>query len=122
MERFTGDDPGALARSLGAFELAGSVHRASPTGYDWTEFNVDLLRPLFALGEGTARTYIGAGAMVGRASFDEAGTDTQVGLNVLGGIRFQRRAFAPFAEARGDLGGLDQLSIAVGVQLFGGGF
>lgn len=121
MDRFVGEDAGALARSMSRFELNGSVHYATPSGYDWTEFNADLLRPLFSLGDGTARTYIGAGAMVGRASFDEVGSDTQVGLNVLGGVRFQRRAFAPFAEARGDLGGLDQLSILVGVRLFGGG-
>lgn len=122
MERLVSDDAGTLGRSISRLEFSGSVHRSTPGDLTWTEFNADLVRPLFRIGDNAARTYVGGGVMLGRSDLDGVGSDTEVGLNVVGGIRTTRRAFAPFAEARGSVGGIEQLSLVLGVQLFGGAF
>jgi hypothetical protein len=109
-------------RTISRFEFAPSIYRGSPQGANWTEANADFLLPLFRLVEGQARAYAGAGVGVGRLSVDEVGSTTEVGANIIGGVRFERRTFAPFAEARGSVGGTGQLGVVVGVQLFGGGF
>lgn len=108
--------------TVSRLELAGSVHRFWPEGADYTEANLDLILPLLSLGDGAARTYVGGGLHLGRISPDVGETDTELGVNLLGGVRFDRRAVAPFFEIRGAMGGYDQLSAAFGVQLFGGMF
>jgi hypothetical protein len=108
--------------TVSKLELAGSIHRFWPDAADYTEGNLDLILPLFAVGDGAARTYVGGGLHVGRISPDVGETSTDLGVNVLGGVRFDRRAVAPFFEVRGALGGYDQLSAVLGVQLFGGMF
>ncbi len=67
--------------------------------------------------------YLGAGLNFARASVDVSGigggSDSKVGLNILGGLRFNvMGAVQPFAEARIELGGGEQLVLAFGV-LFG---
>lgn len=109
-------------RAISRLELAVSAHQFFPSGADYTEANADLLLPLIALGDGAARTYVGTGLHVGRFSPDVGSSDTNVGLNLLGGVRFDRRVMAPFFEVRGSLGGTDQLSVVAGVQIFGGMF
>jgi hypothetical protein len=109
-------------RAVSRLEMAVSAHQFFPSAGDYTEANVDLLLPLVLLGDGAARTYVGSGLHVGRFSPDLGGSDTRVGLNLLAGLRFDRRVMAPFFEVRGSLGGTDQLSALVGVQIFGGLF
>lgn len=108
--------------AVSRLELAGSIHRFWPDNADYTEANLDLLLPLFAVGDGAARTYVGGGLHLGRISPDVGETESELGVNLFGGFRFDRRAVAPFFEVRGALGGYDQLSAAFGVQLFGGMF
>lgn len=65
--------------------------------------------------------YVGGGLNIAHVSVDVplAGTvsDTDVGLNVLGGITFGARGRAtPFVELRGELGGGDQLIITGGLR------
>lgn len=114
------DRPGE--RVVSRLEMAVSAHHFFPSGADYTEANADLLLPLVPLGDGAARTYVGSGIHVGRLSPDLGDSDTRVGLNVMGGLRFDRRLMAPFFEIRGSVGGTDQLSAVAGVQIFGGMF
>jgi hypothetical protein len=108
--------------TVSRLELAGSLHRSWPDNGTYTEGNVDLVLPLTTLGGGAARSYLGGGLHVGRVSPEVGDDRTELGVNVLAGVRFDRRVAAPFFEVRGALGGYDQLSAAVGVQLFGGMF
>ncbi len=110
------------AGAISRLELAVSAHHFFPSGADYTEANADLLLPLLRVGDGAARTYAGTGIHVGRLSPDAGGSDTKIGLNLVGGLRFDRPVLAPFFEVRGSVGGMDQLSAAVGVQIFGGMF
>lgn len=108
--------------AVSRLELSGSVHRFWPDRGDYTEGNLDLILPLVPLGDGAARLYLGGGLHLGRVAPDVGETSTKVGANVLGGLRFERRALAPFLEIRGAVGGYEQLSAAFGLQLFGGMF
>ena len=66
--------------------------------------------------------YVGAGLNLSRFSFDVAGFDgssTDVGVNLLGGLRFPVGALNAFGEGRLTLGGSEQLALTFGV-LFGG--
>ncbi len=108
--------------TVSRLELAASVQRFQPEGTDYTEAGLDLILPLVSLGSGAARTYVGGGVHLGRFSPDEGETRTEGGASILGGIRFDRRALAPFGEARLTTGGYDQLTVLVGLQFFGGMF
>lgn len=109
------------AGAISRLELSGSLHQFFPSqADDYVEMNADLLLPLIRLGD--ARSYVGTGLNVGRLSPEVGSSDTKVGINLIGGLRFDRPTMAPFFEVRGSAGGLDQLSVAAGVQLFGGMF
>ncbi len=69
--------------------------------------------------ESSAVPYAGAGLHIGRLSVGNA-SDTEVGLNLLGGVHFPLGALRGFGEAKLGLGGADQFVIAGGV-MFGGG-
>jgi opacity protein-like surface antigen len=77
----------------------------------------------FAASGGSLAPYIGAGLNYARGSVAisgiGSGSESDVGLNLLGGIRFNTsRSLQPFAEARIELGGGEQLVLAGGF-LFG---
>lgn len=120
--RILSPEGGMSNATVSRLELAATVHRAWPDRADYTQGSLDLILPLVAMGDGAARTYLGGGLNVGRLSPDVGESNTELGVNLLGGVRFQRRAVAPFFEVRGTTGGYDQLSAAFGVQLFGGMF
>jgi hypothetical protein len=70
----------------------------------------------------TLRPYLGAGLNIARISVD-AGTfgsasDTDMGLALLGGLRFNLGGMNAFSEAKLTLGGAEQFSIGLGI-LFG---
>ncbi|TVP55685.1 MAG: hypothetical protein EA351_10110 [Gemmatimonadales bacterium] len=117
----TGEDQRG-ASAISRLEFAGSIHQFFPSGADYTEVNADLLLPLFRLGDGAARSYVGSGIHLGRISPDVGGSDSKLGLNLIGGVRFNRPTMAPFFEVRASVGGVDQLSAVAGLQLFGGMF
>jgi hypothetical protein len=102
-------------------EIAGSLHRFTPGESTLVVASSDLVLPLFRLADGQARTYVGGGAHLGRVSPPSGDTSTEAGLNLMGGVRFERRAFAPFFEVRGGVGGYSELSAVLGVRLFGAG-
>ncbi len=103
------------------FELAGDLHLFSPSEGSLVIGSADVILPAFRLAEGNARSYVGGGVHLGRLSPDVGDSNYRAGINLIGGVRFQRRAFAPFAEVRGGLGGYSSLSALVGVRLFGPG-
>lgn len=86
------------------------------------EINPGLAVPLKTTSD--FRPYLGAGLNIARMSVD-AGTlgstsDTEMGLNVLGGLKFLLGGMESFTEARISLGGGEQFAIQFGF-LFGGG-
>lgn len=89
---------------------------------DWWEINANLTYPIEAEG---VRPYVGGGLNFAHVSvhFDDAllddVSDTDVGLNLLGGLKFLLGTLDAFAEARFALGGADQFVLTSGI-LFGG--
>jgi opacity protein-like surface antigen len=109
---------GALA---GTF-LIGSFDYFFPDGYDYFEFNGNVGVPVSP--QSALNPYVGAGLNMARASaeVDVPGVDasnTELGLNALGGIRFGIGTLSSFAEARLELSGGEQLVLTFGI-LFGG--
>jgi hypothetical protein len=92
------------------------------SGCSYWEFNADLAAPLSL---GSVEPYVGGGLNVGRTRFtsDAAGprsfSDTELGLNLLGGLRFSLGAVTPFAEARAELSGGEQFVLTGGVLIGG---
>ena len=84
------------------------------------EINPGIAVPLNAT---TLKPYVGAGLNIARVSVDMgsfgSASDTEIGLNVLGGLKLNFSGLDAFTEARLALGGGEQFSIAFGI-LFGG--
>lgn len=88
----------------------------------YIEFNGNVLYP-FAIEESNLSPYVGGGLNIAHASADYqglSGSNTDLGLNALGGLNFGIGALAAFAEARIELSGGEQFVITFGI-LFGGG-
>lgn len=86
----------------------------------WMEFNPSLAVPVPA---GTLNAYLGAGLNIARISVD-LGTfgnqsNTEIGINLLGGLKFPLGGLSAFSEARLSLGGGEQFAVSFGL-LFGG--
>ncbi len=119
LERVFSPEGSIGGATVSRLEIAGSLHRFSPGDDTLLIGSTDLVLPLFSLADGQARTYVGGGLHLGRRSFDVGGADTSLGANLMGGVRFDRRAFAPYFEVRGGIGGYSSLSAMLGVRLFG---
>jgi hypothetical protein len=63
-------------------------------------------------------TYVGGGLNIGHIDRTATEDDTDVGINLGGGVRFLFENTIPFLEARVTIGGVEQLVIGGGV-LFG---
>ncbi len=88
------------------------------SGVDCSAIQVDAdgIVPL-EFGEGFA-PYAGAGLHMGRVSVGDF-SDTELGLNVLGGARFALSGLTAFGEARYQLGGFEQLLFVFGIMVGG---
>ena len=88
----------------------------------YMEINANAAYPLVVEG---FRPYVGGGLNIARAGVDfendasQDSADTEIGLNILGGLNFVLGGFDTFAEARFELGGGDQFVLTFGA-LFGG--
>lgn len=85
----------------------------------YMEFNGNLAVPV---GSSSLRPYAGAGLNVARAKVDffgESESETEIGLNVLGGLRFMVGGLSAYGEARYELGGGEQLVFTVGALVGG---
>ena len=91
-------------------------------GLDCTywEINPSLAVPMKA---GTMNAYVGAGINYASMTLTFPGfgeiSDSQTGLNLLGGLKFPLAGQSAFAEARVGLGGGEQIALSFGF-LFGG--
>lgn len=90
------------------------------------EVNANLAVPFTVAASVTP--YAGAGLNVARISLsaeneigDFDGSETDIGANLLGGVRFPLGGLAMYAEARAELGGGEQFVITVGLLLGGDG-
>jgi opacity protein-like surface antigen len=88
------------------------------------ELNPGIGVPLPATG---LNPYVGAGLNIARASvdlnvpgFEDDASDTEIGLNLLGGLKFNIGSLPSFVEGRLELGGGEQFVLTFGVNLFGG--
>jgi hypothetical protein len=122
MDRIISREDQAGGGTLSRLEIAGSGHRSWPSDGTWTQGSAEAVLPLFRLAEGQARAYAGAGMHLASFSPDVGDSDTTLGGNLVGGIRFERRVLAPMFEVRGYVGGTGQLSALAGVHLFGARF
>ena len=83
----------------------------------WIEINGNLAVP-FTLEGSSIQPYAGSGIHIARLSVDAGpfeGDDTEVGLNLLGGIFFPISDLRGFAEAKFELGGGEQFVLSGGI-------
>lgn len=120
---------GALANTylIGSFDYFFPDCDNALTGFDcsYWELNAGLAIPLASA---SLDPYVGAGLNLARVSFDYDGnvprvdvdaSETEVGLNLLGGLRFPLGSVSAFGEGRFELGGGEQLVLTFGVLLGG---
>ena len=82
-----------------------------PDNFDYWEVNANVFN-LFSSVNARVVPYLGGGLNVARFS-TPGGRNTDVGINLLGGIRLPGR-YRPFLEARIELGGGDRLVVSGG--------
>lgn len=123
------DPEGGGDTALGALSALVTVDRFFPDcdrlDCGLWELNGNLVLPLFAARGFTP--YVGAGAGLARLSVDEDEdvdpvlvTDTDIGVNLLGGLRYRTDGFTTFGELRQNIGGgEDPFYVSFGL-LFGG--
>lgn len=93
---------------LSYWELNGNLH------YTFVTENANL-SPYVGAGLNVARFSASASPGLSRVS------NTEVGVNVLGGLRFPMGTFSPFVEARVELGGGEQFVLSGGLLFRVGG-
>lgn len=83
-------------------------------GVDYLEVNLNGLYN-FSLGPDTPlHPYLGGGMNVARTSVDDGPSNSELGLNVLGGWKYEAESFTPFAEVRIEFGGGEQFVVTGG--------
>lgn len=97
----------------------GSFDWFFPDGFDYFEINANLGYSV-PVTSTSISPYVGGGLNFARVSVDVFGdshSDTDLGLNVLGGMKFKPAAarFTPFVEARFELSGGEQFVISGGI-------
>lgn len=97
----------------------------SPPGVDvgYFEINANAVRHFRIADNRTLMPYAGAGFNIARASRSDDGvsfserSDTDLGVNILGGVRFDLDRYDPFVELRFELGGGDQGVLTGGIRI-----
>jgi len=102
--------------SLAHAYLIGSFDLFFPNVGNYFEFNGNVAVPVDPAS--TLNPYVGAGLNMARYSGNSHG-NTDLGLNLLGGLRFAVGKLSSYAEARLELGGGDQFLVSFGVLLGG---
>lgn len=96
-----------------------------PPGTDlgYFEVNANLVRSFRLGGNSTLLPYAGAGFNIARLSASSDGvsfserSDTELGVNILGGLRFNLARYDPFVEVRFELGGGEQGVLTGGLRI-----
>lgn len=100
-------------------EVMGSFDYFFPDGpTDYWEINGNVWYRIPVRGSSTAVPYAGGGLNIGHLDREATEDDTDVGINLGGGVRFLFENTIPFLEARVTIGGVEQFVIGGGV-LFG---
>jgi hypothetical protein len=113
---------GAFSRAfiIGQFDYY-FIDCASGASCTFFEINPSLAVP-FTLQNSTVKPYAGAGLRLSRSSVSAGGfsnSETDMGLNILGGLKFGLGGMDSISEARLGLGGdFEQLALSFGI-LFG---
>ena len=97
----------------------------SPPGVDigYFEINANVVRDFRLAGNQMLRPYAGAGFNIARVSRSDGGvsfsetSNVDLGVNLLGGLRFNLARYDPFVEVRFELGGGDQAVLTGGVRI-----
>jgi hypothetical protein len=103
-----------------AFELVGSFDYFFPdnAALDYWEINANVLHAIPLQGSPIG-VYVGTGLNVAHASLDTEGingSDTQIGLNLLGGLRWNGAPVMLFGEVRWELEGGEQFVLTGGAM------
>lgn len=85
------------------------------TERDYWELNGNVVYT-FELPESSVEPYAGGGLSLAHIDFEPGGEDTEVGLNVLGGLRFPKAAFVPFVEAKFMIQGGEHFALTGGLM------
>lgn len=107
---------------IGSFDWFFPGDEVDGVDVTYIEINANAAYPLVVE---NFRPYVGGGLNVARVGVDfeneafEDSSETEIGLNLLGGLSFVLGGFDTFAEARLELGGGEQLVLTFGA-LFGG--
>lgn len=96
-----------------------------PPGTDigYFEINANIVRHFRLGGNSSLLPYAGAGFNIARASRSDDGvsfterSDTDLGVNLLGGLRFNLAQYDPFVEVRFELGGGEQGVLTGGLRI-----
>lgn len=109
-----------LAPGVPNLEIMGSFDYFFPDGpSEYWEINGNAWYRIATSASQTAVPYVGGGLNIGHLDRSATQDDTDVGINLGGGVRFLFENTIPFLEARVTIGGVEQLVIGGGV-LFGG--
>jgi hypothetical protein len=109
-----------LGSGVPNLEFQGAFDLFFPDGpADYWEINGNVWYRIETRGGSSAVPYVGGGLNIGHRDAPDFGGDTDLGVNLGGGVRFPFENTTPFIEARFTVGGAEQLVIGGGV-LFGG--
>lgn len=95
-------------------------------GYNYFEVNANALYSLPLAGITGFRPYVGGGLNIARGSLDIdlpeglgdiSASDTELGLNLIGGAEFGIGRIRPFAELRAQIAGGEQFVLTGGIRL-----
>jgi hypothetical protein len=109
-----------LGSGVPNLEFQGGFALFFPDGpADYWEINGNVWYRIETRGDSNVLPYVGGGLNIGHHDRDDFEGDTDLGLNLGGGVRFPFQNTTPFLEARFTVGGEEQFIIGGGV-LFGG--
>lgn len=113
---------------LTGLELVGAFDYFFPSeeGLNYFEVNANALYSLPLAGMTGFRPYVGGGLNIARGSLDVdlpegfgdiSTSDTEMGLNLIGGLEFGFGPIKPFAELRAQIAGGEQIVLTGGIRL-----
>jgi hypothetical protein len=111
----TSDGPLSNTFLIGSFDWFFPDFCDNVDDCSYWELNGNLAVPITS---STIDPYAGLGLNVGRVAVGDA-SNTEVGLNLLGGLRFRLGSLGAFGEGRAVLGGVEQLVLTFGVLVGG---
>lgn len=112
---FTAEPPLSNTFLIGSFDYFFPDFCDAFDDCSYWEFNANLAVPITAT---SIDPYAGLGLNVGRMSVADV-SDSEVGLNLLGGLRFALGGLSAFGEGRFVLGGVEQFVLSLGVLVGG---